>query len=106
MALLTVGLLTAPAAQAWKPHIRQASAYAATRAGGISFGVRTERRLRGVGVRRTVPSASALKPMLLVAYLRGGRTTRRDDAPDEASAPLDAEPGALALAPVTAPRAP
>jgi hypothetical protein len=77
VALLTVGLVAAPPAQAWKPHIRQASAYAATRAGGISFGVRTQRRLRGFDVRRTVPSASALKPMLLVAYLRRPEVRRR-----------------------------
>jgi len=75
--LLTVGLLAAPPAQAWKPHIRQASAYAATRAGGISFGVLTQRRLRGVDVRRTAPSASAVKPMLLVAYLRRPEVRRR-----------------------------
>jgi hypothetical protein len=75
--LLTVGLLAPQPAQAWKPHIGQASAYAATRAGGISFGVRTQRRLRGVDVRRTVPSASAVKPMLLVAYLRRPEVRRR-----------------------------
>ncbi len=70
MVLLTFGLVAAPSAAAWRPHIRDAASYAATRAGGISFGVRTERRLRGVGVQRVVPSASVLKPMLLVAYLR------------------------------------
>lgn len=64
-----VVLLTVVCA-AWTPHIRQARSYAATRAGGISFGVRTERGLRGVDMGRTVPSASVLKPMLLVAYLR------------------------------------
>jgi beta-lactamase family protein len=70
VALLTLGLLAAPGAHAWKPHVRQAASYAATRAGGISFGVRTERGLRGVGVERAVPSASVVKAMLLVAYLR------------------------------------
>jgi len=55
---------------AWKPHVHEAASYAATRAGGISFGVRTAHHLRGVAVQRTVPSASVLKPMLLVAYLR------------------------------------
>src|SRR5215212_2661964 len=55
---------------AWTPHIREAASYASTRAGGISFGVRTEHRLRGIGLERTVPSASVLKPMLLAAYLR------------------------------------
>ncbi len=77
MTVLTVGSLAAPAAHAWKPRIRQAASYAATRAGGISFGVRTDRGLRGVGVRRTVPSASVLKPMLLVAYLRRPQVRRR-----------------------------
>jgi hypothetical protein len=64
-------LLVAPAAAAtWRPHVREAARYAETRAGGVSFGVRTERGLRGVGVERTVPSASVVKAMLLVAYLR------------------------------------
>jgi Beta-lactamase enzyme family len=58
------------ATRAWHAHIRAATSYAATRAGGISFGVRTDRGLRGIGLRRTVPSASVLKPMLLVTYLR------------------------------------
>jgi hypothetical protein len=55
---------------AWTPHIQEARSYAAKRAGGISFGVRTAHGLRGIGLERTVPSASVLKPMLLVAYLR------------------------------------
>ena len=75
--LLTLGLLGPPSAAAWKPHVHRAAAYAATRAGGISFGVRTERGLRGVGVQRTVPSASVVKPMLLVAYLRRPEVRRR-----------------------------
>jgi hypothetical protein len=76
VALVTVAVVTAtaPAASAalrtWHPHIRAAPDYAASRAGGISFGVRTERGLRGVGVERVVPSASVVKAMLLVAYLR------------------------------------
>ena len=79
VALVTLAIcgLLAPAANAWKPHIREAASYAATRAGGISFGVRTDRRLRGVGVTRTVPSASVVKPMLLVAYLRRPEVRRR-----------------------------
>jgi Beta-lactamase enzyme family len=85
VALLTVGLVMATPALArpWKPHIREAASYAADRAGGISFGVRTERRLRGVDVRRTVPSASVLKPMLLVAYLRRLDVRRRALRADE-----------------------
>jgi hypothetical protein len=62
---------------AWTPHIREAASYAASRAGGISFGVRTSHGLRGVDVQRTVPSASVLKPMLLVAYLRRPDVRRR-----------------------------
>jgi hypothetical protein len=71
-ALLAPLLVAAPpaAADTWRPHVREAAKYAATRAGGVSFGVRTERGLRGIGVERTVPSASVLKAMLLVAYLR------------------------------------
>jgi Beta-lactamase enzyme family len=38
--------------------------------GAVSFAVRTEDHLWGIRVRRTVPSASVLKAMLLVAYLR------------------------------------
>lgn len=54
----------------WRAHVREAREYAASRAGGVSFGVRTSRGLRGVEVGRTVPSASVVKAMLLVAYLR------------------------------------
>ena len=68
---------------AWTPHIRQAASYASSRAGGISFGVRTDRGLRGVAVGRTVPSASVLKPMLLVAYLRRPEVRRRRLTPRE-----------------------
>ena len=80
MALLTVALCGAappPASGAaeaalrpWRAHVREAREYAQTRAGEISFGVRTRRGLRGVGVERSVPSASVVKAMLLVAYLR------------------------------------
>ena len=84
MTLLTVALCgaAAPAANGaappradaalrpWRAHIRDAREYAQDRAGEISFGVRTHRGLRGVGVRRSVPSVSVVKAMLLVAYLR------------------------------------
>jgi beta-lactamase class A len=64
--------VAAPAAKLrpWRPHVAAARAYAESRAGQVSFGVRTRRGLRGMGVERTVPSASVLKAMLLVAYLR------------------------------------
>ena len=64
--------MAAPAyATAWWPDTEAAKEYSASRLGQISFAVRTERHLYGVEVRRTVPSASVLKAMLLVAYLRG-----------------------------------
>jgi hypothetical protein len=68
---------------AWKPHVREAASYASTRAGEISFGVRTGHGLRGVEVERTMPSASVLKPMLLVAYLRRPEVRRRRLTPGE-----------------------
>ena len=87
--LLTLAVVEAPAASAstpvrpWYAHVREAAAYAATRAGGVSFGVRTRRGLRGVGVERTVPSASVVKAMLLVAYLRRPGVRGRRLRPDE-----------------------
>jgi beta-lactamase class A len=50
--------------------VQAAHEYAQGRLGGISFAVRTEGGLYGVETRRSVPSASVLKAMLLVAYLR------------------------------------
>jgi hypothetical protein len=70
-----------PAAATWTPHVREARDYAERRLGEVSFAVRTERRLYGVGVRRTVPTASVLKSMLLVAYLREPGVRRRRLAP-------------------------
>jgi hypothetical protein len=89
--LLTLGAVAAPAAQAstrltpWRAHVREAAAYAAGRAGAVSFGVRTRHGLRGVGVRRTVPSASVVKAMLLVAYVRRPGVRGRDLRPAERS---------------------
>jgi hypothetical protein len=67
----------------WKPHIAAARAYAAGRAGDVSFAVRTERR--AWSWRGTTPyrSASVVKAMLLVAYLRRAdvraRALRREE---------------------------
>jgi hypothetical protein len=71
VASLLAAALAAPAHGApWRPDTEAAKEYSATRLGRISFAVRTEGHLFGVDVRRTVPSASVLKAMLLVAYLR------------------------------------
>lgn len=56
-------------ASAWHPDVRAARAYAARRHGSIAFDVRTARGTYGWHERRTFPSASVLKAMLLVAYL-------------------------------------
>jgi Beta-lactamase enzyme family len=62
---------------AWQPHVETAIAYAHTRAGEVSFDVRTEQRQWGWRATRTVPSASVLKAMLLVAYLDDPRVRDR-----------------------------
>jgi hypothetical protein len=73
----------APTGVQWQPGVRAAIAYAHTRAGDVSFAVRTEHRAWGWRVDRTVPSASVLKAMLLVAYLDDGRVRNRPlDAAD------------------------
>jgi hypothetical protein len=61
----------------WQPHVAAAIAYAHTRAGEVSFAVRSEQRQWGWRVTRTVPSASVLKAMLLVAYLDDPRVRDR-----------------------------
>lgn len=71
VALVGAALAVVPStAEAWHPHVHAASAYAQRRAGQVTFAVRTPHRLYGRGVTRVVPSASVLKAMLLVAYLR------------------------------------
>jgi len=78
-------LAVAPAAHAWTPDVSSARSYAKQRAGDVSFAVRTEGSLYGFRGRRTVPSASVVKAMLMVAYLnhrtvRGRRLRARDRA--------------------------
>jgi hypothetical protein len=53
----------------WQPDLRAAKSYAAHRHGTIAFDVRTAGASYGWHERRTFPSASVLKAMLLVAYL-------------------------------------
>jgi hypothetical protein len=73
---LTLAVLfaaTSPAAAQpvpWKPDIRAALDYAKHRHGIITFAVRTPHHVWGYRITRTEPSASVLKAMLLVAYLR------------------------------------
>ena len=73
----TALLLLAPAAAAparpppgWRPDVGAAARYAAARAGDVSFAVRTERRAWSWRGTTTYRSASVVKAMLLIAYLR------------------------------------
>jgi len=65
-------------ARPWLPHIAKARQYAKTRhAGSISFQVKTAQGAWGWRARHTQPSASVLKAMLLVAYLRKSNVRHR-----------------------------
>jgi hypothetical protein len=71
MAVVAVPAGAAPAdkLERWRPGLEAARAYAATRAGTISFALRTPRRLYRSDAYRSYPSASVVKAMLMVAYL-------------------------------------
>jgi hypothetical protein len=58
-----------PARLNWTPHVKSAIAYTRTRRGSISFAVRANGHLYGYRTTRTVPGASVMKAMFLVAYL-------------------------------------
>jgi len=81
--VLSTLLAAALLAPAWTPGLRPANAYADTRAGTVAFAVRTERRVWGRDLDRPVQSASVVKALLLVAYLRSpdvrSRPLRRDE---------------------------
>ncbi len=73
MAVVVAGIaLAAPAvaqAERWRPGLEAAREYAETRAGTISFALRTRHRLYRSDAYRVYRSASVVKAMLLVAYL-------------------------------------
>jgi hypothetical protein len=70
-ALLVVGVLVASPASAWPPELRSVEGYVATRAGHVSFSVIGPRGSHyDFRAATEVPSASVLKVMFLVAYLR------------------------------------
>jgi hypothetical protein len=54
----------------WRPDVAAARAFAAGREGSVTFAVANGHRLTGHGGAVTVRSASVVKAMLLVAYLR------------------------------------
>ena len=56
---------------AWDQHVRWAASFSRRRAGRISFAVMDERgRIHGSGTERRYSSASVVKAMLMVSYLR------------------------------------
>lgn len=87
IAVCTVAATAEPTAAApdrlerWRPGLEAARSYAATRAGTISFAVRTRRRLYRSDAYRSYPSASVVKAMLMVSYLNhpGVRARKLDD---------------------------
>jgi hypothetical protein len=70
---------TAPgvAAAPWRPHVREAVAYAHHRQGQVRFAVRTEDRLWGYRRTDGVHAASVVKALFLVAYLDDPRVRSR-----------------------------
>jgi len=67
---------TAPT-RPWLPHIAKARSYAKHRNGVIAFQVKTAQGAWGWHATRVYPSASVLKAMLLVAYLRKSSVRHR-----------------------------
>jgi hypothetical protein len=76
--LLAAGPADAIGPARWSARIHAARTYAESRAGVIAFAVVDERgRLHGYRASAVAPSASVLKAMLLVAYLRKGSVRDR-----------------------------
>jgi len=61
---------TAAAPRGWEPGVKAARAYAQSRQGTVAFAVRTAGRAASLRGDRSFQSASVVKAMLLVAYLR------------------------------------
>ena len=68
--MLTALVAAALLAPAWTPGLKAANRYADGRPGEVTFAVRTEKDVWGRGLDRQVQSASVVKALLLVAYLR------------------------------------
>lgn len=71
------GASPATAADRWEPGVAAARAYLERRAGVESFSLRTPRRTYGHLADRAASSASVVKAMLMVAYLRRGDVRSR-----------------------------
>jgi beta-lactamase class A len=78
-ALLAAGSANAFGPPSWSSRVAEARAYAEGRAGVIAFAVVDQRgRLHGYRSSAVAPSASVLKAMLLVAYLRKDTVRHRE----------------------------
>ena len=81
--LASAGDAPARAPRHWAPDMKAAIAYVKHRRGVVSFAVRTERRLYGYHAERTLPSASVVKAMLMVAYLNRESVRHRPLTPED-----------------------
>ena len=81
--MLTALVAAALLAPAWTPGLKAANHYADGRPGEVSFAVRTEKDVWGRGLDRQVQSASVVKALLLVAYLRQPDVRSRDLTSEE-----------------------
>ena len=79
----TAGTAGAAAPRGWRDGVASAERYAQSRAGSIAFAVRSERGIAGRAVEASYPSASVVKAMFLVAYLRQPSVRSRPLRPDE-----------------------
>jgi beta-lactamase class A len=70
LALVAPAVAAAGPPPGWRPHVDRARAWAAARQGDVTFAVRTERRGWSWNGATTFRSASLVKAMLMVAYLR------------------------------------
>ena len=68
--MLTALVAAALLAPSWSPGLKAANAYADRRPGTVAFAVRTDEEVWGRELDRPVQSASVVKALLLVAYLR------------------------------------
>lgn len=69
-ALVAAAVAAVAATPAWHPDVRAARHYAAGRPGRVAFAVRTRCGEWGSAQDRIEPTASVLKPMLLLTYLQ------------------------------------
>ncbi len=88
VAVLATALMagTAAAALSWDEKVERARAWADTRQGTVYFAVTDlGGRIHGSNAHRVAPSASVLKAMLLVAYLRRDSVRQRELTSDDKS---------------------